>query len=74
MSDFIPGMGTEARQEEYAPKQTKGGTFAPADMELLKRALRCYKDKLIDIEMPDRGGSPELMKVANLLHRIGRIA
>ena len=56
------------------PNENNGGTFAPADMELLKRALRCYKDKLIDIEMPDRGGSPELMKVANLLHRIGRIA
>jgi len=73
-SDFIPAFGTEARQEEYAPKQSRGGTFAPADMELLKRALRCYKDKLIDIEMPDRGGSPELMKVANLLHRLSRIA
>jgi hypothetical protein len=56
------------------PNENKGGTFAPADMDLLKRALRCYKDKLIDVEMPDRGGSPELMQVANLLHRIGRIA
>jgi len=56
------------------PNENKGGTFAPADMDLLKRALRYYKDMLLDVEMPDRGGSPELMKVANLLHRIGRIA
>ena len=56
------------------PNEVKGGTFAPADMEVLKRALYYYKDMLIDVEMPDRGGSPELMKVANLLHRLGRIS
>jgi hypothetical protein len=56
------------------PKQAKGGVFAPADMALLKRALRCYKDKLVnEVEITDRGASPELMKVANLLHRLGRI-
>ena len=56
------------------PNEVKGGTFAPSDMEVLKRALYYYKDMLIDVEMPDRGGSPELMKVANLLHRLGRIS
>ena len=55
-------------------KESNGGTFAPADMELLKRALHCYKDKLVQIEKTERVTSPELVKVSNLMHRIGRIA
>ena len=56
------------------PNEVKGGTFAPADMELLKRSLYCYKDMLSRIEESERTTSPELTQVANLLHRIGRIA
>jgi len=56
------------------PNENKGGTFAPADMDLLKRALRHYKDMLVSTEESERNASAELMKVANLLHRIGRIA
>lgn len=56
------------------PSENKGGTFAPADMELLRRALRYYKDMLVSTEESERNASAELMKVANLLHRIGRIA
>jgi len=56
------------------PNENKGGTFAPADMDLLKRALRYYKDMLVSTEESERNASPELMKVANLLHRIGRIS
>ena len=56
------------------PNEAKGGTFAPADMELLKRSLHCYKDMLSRIEESEGTTSPELMQVANLLHRIGRIA
>jgi hypothetical protein len=56
------------------PNENKGGTFAPADMELLKRALYCYKDMLSRIEESERITSPELTQVANLLHRIGRIS
>jgi len=56
------------------PNEAKGGTFAPADMDLLKRALRYYKDMLVSTEESERASSPELMQVANLLHRIGRIA
>ena len=55
------------------PNEVKGGTFAPADMELLKRSLYCYKDMLSRIEESERTTSPELAQVANLLHRIGRI-
>ena len=56
------------------PNENKGGTFAPADMELLRRALRYYKDMLVSTEESERASSPELMQVANLLHRRGRIA
>jgi hypothetical protein len=56
------------------PNEAKGGTFAPADMELLKRALYCYKDMLSRIEESERITSPELTQVANLMHRIGRIS
>lgn len=55
-------------------KEVKGGTFAPADMELLKRSLMYYKDMLVQSEESERNASEELIKVANLLHRIGRIA
>lgn len=55
-------------------KESKGGVFAPADMEVLKRALHCYKDMLVRIEESERVTSPELVTVTNLLHRIGRIA
>ena len=56
------------------PKQVKGGAFATADMEILKRALFAYKDALCRTEESEREASDELVKVANLLHRIGRIA
>ena len=54
--------------------EIKAVTFAPDDMEVLKRALHCYKDMLVRIEESERVPSTELVKVANLLHRIKRIA
>jgi hypothetical protein len=56
------------------PNENKGGTFAPADMPLIKHALFYYKDMLVATEDSERNTSDELAKVANLLHRIGRIA
>ena len=56
------------------PNENKGGTFAPADMFLIKNALFCYKDMLLKSEVSERNTSEELIRVANLLHRIGRIA
>ena len=56
------------------PNKVKGGTFAPADMPLIKNALFYYKDMLVATEDSERNTSDELAKVANLLHRIGRIA
>jgi hypothetical protein len=55
-------------------KESKGGTFAPADMPVLKNALFYYKQMLVMSEESERNVSDELSKVANLLHRIGRIA
>ena len=55
------------------PKQAKGGVFAPADMAVLKRALHAYLDELIRTEESERKPSSDLVKVSNLLHRIGRI-
>lgn len=55
-------------------KESKGGTFAPADMAILKRALHAYKDILVRVEDSERNPSTELSQVANLLHRIGRIS
>ena len=55
-------------------KEAKGGTFAPADMPILKSALSYYKDMLVKTEESERNTSDELIKVALLLHRIGRIA
>ena len=56
------------------PNEVKGGTFAPADMPLIKNALSYYKDMLVKTEESERDASDELIKVALLLHRIGRIA
>ena len=76
----------EGEISDALPKQAKGGTFATADMAILKRALHAYKKYLIIDEFVDDDGqliideeneraiSEELAKVANLLHRIGRIA
>ena len=55
------------------PNEVKGGTFAPADMPILKNALSYYKDMLVKTEESERNTSDELIKVALLLHRIGRI-
>lgn len=67
MSDFIPGFGTEARQAEHAPKQAKGGVFAPTDIELIKKALSFYVSKSLTIE------DWEERQLSNLMHRLNRI-
>ena len=55
-------------------KESKGGTFAPADMPLIKNALFYYKDMLVKSEESERDVSVELFQVAALLHRINRIS
>ena len=50
--------------------ERKGGTFAPADIPLIKRALHVY---LIDCQRAN-DNHPDVTLVANLLHRLGRIS
>jgi len=56
------------------PDEIKGVTLAAQDLELIKRSLHCYRDMLTRIEESERSPSPELTKVANLFHRLGRIS
>jgi hypothetical protein len=59
---------------EVMVKESKGGAFAPADIPLIKRALHVY---LIDCQRTvesERDPHPDVNLIANLLHRIGRIA
>ncbi len=46
-------------------KEAKGGAFATADMEILKRALHAYKDVLISQGEDNNRGVTELTKVEN---------
>lgn len=56
------------------PKEAKGGVFAPVDIEVVRRALHSYLIGIQRIEgYSDRDPHPDLSKVANLLHRLGRI-
>lgn len=61
---------TEGGISLTTPKQAKGGVFAPADMDLIKRALYVYKDKLMAEAVSERDIDPELSQLANLLHRV----
>lgn len=55
-------------------KEVKGGTFAPVDIPVIKRALQVYVRELQQIEgYSDRDPHPDLSVAANLLHRLGRI-
>lgn len=49
------------------PKESKGGTFASADMPLIKDAIYALL-KVLD------SADPRIRQAANLLHRIGRIS
>lgn len=55
-------------------KEVKGGTFAPSDYPVIKRALYSY---LLDIIRTDgyseRDPHPDLAVISNLLHRLDRI-
>lgn len=54
--------------EDKQPKMAKGGTFAPADIKLIKEALYCYLQ--VNYEKIDH---EEVSHISNLLHRLGRI-
>lgn len=55
------------------PREVRGGTFAPADIPVIKRALQVY---LIDCQRAtesERDTHPDISQIAHLLHRLGRI-
>jgi hypothetical protein len=56
------------------PKEVKGGVISSADIPVIKRALHAY---LIDCNRAvesERAPHPDVNQIANLLHRLGRIA
>lgn len=59
-------MTTEAPN---TPKQAKGGTFAPADVDLIKKLIMSHvTDSSITLT------PQEEQQAINLLHRLGRIS
>jgi hypothetical protein len=51
------------------PREAKGGTFAPADIDLIKKLLMSYiTDSSLTLS------AQEEQQAINLLHRLGRIA
>lgn len=55
--------------ETNNPKQAKGGTFAPADITLIKKLIMSYvTDSSITLT------PQEEQQAVNLLHRLGRIS
>lgn len=58
-----------------APKEAKGGAIAPADVPIIKRALQVYLIDCLRTEgYSERDPHPDVAPIANLLHRLGRIA
>lgn len=56
-------------EELRGPRMAKGGTFAPADIELIK--------KLLLAQLSDSSytlSESEFQQAANLVHRLGRIS
>ena len=55
-------------------KEVKGGTFAPSDIPVIKRALHSYLLDLMRLEgYSEREPHPDVAVISNLLHRLGRI-
>ena len=55
-------------------KEAKGGTFAPTDIPVIKRALHSYLLDLMRVEgYSERESHPDVAVISNLLHRLGRI-
>ena len=55
-------------------KEAKGGTFAPTDIPVIKRALHSYLIELTQVEgYSEREPHPDVTIISNLLHRLGRI-
>lgn len=55
-------------------KESKGGAFASTDIPLIKRALHVYLIDCQRVVESERDPHPDVNLIANLLHRLGRIA
>ena len=55
------------------PRQSKGGTFAPTDIPVIKRALQVYLIDCQRVVESERDPHPDVSQIASLLHRLGRI-
>lgn len=53
--------------------EVRGGVFSPADYPIIKQALHVYLIDLMRVNESERDQHPDVSKVANLLHRIGRV-
>ena len=55
-------------------KEVKGGTFAPTDYPVIKRALHAYLVECMRVEgYSERDPHPDVATISNLLHRLGHI-
>lgn len=59
--------------EQNTPRLVKGGTFAPADIPVIKRALQVYLIDCQRVVESERDPHPDVAQIASLLHRLGRI-
>lgn len=64
--DTTPLM-TTTNVTTSAPREAKGGVFAPADMALIKKALQFYVENALDVSS---AAVSEHRQIANLLHRL----
>jgi len=53
--------------ENTKPKEARGGTFAPADMNIIKEALAYYVHSSGSLTIVEE------RQITNLLHRLNRI-
>jgi hypothetical protein len=67
ISEEIYSDGTEITTS--APREAKGGTFAPSDIQLIKKVLMSY---VSDSSLSLTPG--EEQQAINLIHRLGRIS
>lgn len=54
-------------------KELEVGTLTTSDFVLIERALHSYLIECIRMQDSERDAHPDVHRVANLLHRIGRI-
>lgn len=64
----LTGVYTTAGTVTVKPREVKGGVFAPADIELIKKALSYYVNR--SLNESSLASVQEEKQIANLLHRL----